>query len=234
MNQLPTRTCRIYCAIILALCGAARPQPAPAAMLYDVDKDGRVVSSTADFTASGDVLTVKITNTTPVTLGVHDLLTGIDFSLNGLTPTLTSVTGLLRSIGVDGAFSDGTSAQNLSWSLKSLGGDAWRLDSHPDAEHAIVGPASSGSYAGVSRSVRGNPGHNPLAAEVVIATLNVPGLSSTALPFVTVRRFGFSASANNTITPSGPLEIPEPSTWSMFILLMVVGTTTISRARRPG
>jgi len=222
MNILRQSNCRIYQVIMLVLASAmAGARMAPAAMFYNVDKTGHVVSATADFSAAGDILTVKISNTTPVTLGVQDLLKSIDFSLSGLTPTLISVTGTLRTIAVDGTFSDGTAAQNMSWSLKSADGDTWQLDATPNAEHAIVGPPTGGSYDGVSRSIRGNPGHNPFSAEMVIVELNVPGLPSAAQQPVMVTGFGFSSDAVGTITPSGPLEIPEPSTWNILILSLV-------------
>jgi hypothetical protein len=184
------------------------------------------VSGTVDFTTSGDVLTIKLTNTTRTTSNVTDLLEGVDFKLNGLTPTLDSITGIARTINVDGSFADGNAAHDLSWSLKSLGSGIWQLDSHPDARDAIVGPASAGSYAAASRSVRGNPGHNPFAAETIIAQLNVPGLQSAALPAVVVTGFGFSgfSAANSTITPGGGLEAPEPTTFvAMCFMFTFVG-----------
>jgi hypothetical protein len=187
-----------------------------AATFTAVNNDGHVVSATADFTVSGDVLTVRLTNTTPTTNKVQDLLTGVEFELQGFSPTLSSITGVTRSINSDGTFSDGVSSQDLSWSLKSLGGDLWGLDSHPDAEHSIIGPATNGNYASASRSIRGNPGHNPFAAEMAIATLNVPGLGSATGPVVVVTGFGFSGSdANATIVPGGGAEIPEPATTAL-------------------
>jgi hypothetical protein len=184
-----------------------------AATFSAVSNDGHVVSAIADFTVDGDTLTVKLTNTTPTTNKVQDLLTGVEFQLQGFSPTLSSVAGVTRSINNDGAFSDSESSQDLSWSLTSLGSDLWRLDSYPDAEHSIIGPATNGNYTSASRSIRRNPGHNPFAAETVIATLNVPGLSSATGPVVIVTGFGFSGSnANATIIPGGGAEIPEPAT----------------------
>jgi hypothetical protein len=223
----------VRCAITLAIVATASgPQTAVAAMFFDVDKKGHVVSATADFSAAGDVLTVTIANTTPSTLGVQDLLDSIDFSLNGLTPTLTSVTGVLRTIDVDGAFTDGSNTDDLSWSLKSLGGDRWQINSGPGAKQAIVGPATDGDYAGASRSVRGNPGHSPYIAEMIVAELNVPGLSSAEMPVVVVSGFGFNGASAVSITADGPLEVPEPSARIMLIFFATVGTIAM-RALRP-
>jgi len=220
------RICRITGAITLvAALTAVQCDSLAAATFYGVGPDGHEVSGTVDFTASGDVLTIKLTNTTPTTSNVTDLLTGVEFQLNGLAPTLDSITGISRTISVDGSFTDGAAAHNLSWSFKSLGGGLWQLDSHPDARDAIVGPASIDNYAGASRSVRGNPGHNPFAAETIIAQLNVPGLQSAALPAVVVTGFGFFgfSSANSTITPGGGLEVPEPATAIAMCCMFALG-----------
>jgi hypothetical protein len=195
--------------------------PASAATFHSVDKHGHVLSAMADFSSVGDVLTVKLTNTTPETESVKDLLKSIDFSLDGLTPTLLSVTGVLRNIDRDGTWDDNDEAETLSWSLKSLGDDEWRLVSTPDARHAIVGPPNEDDYADASRSIRGNNGHNPFAAEMVVAELNVPGLGSASMPVVSVLSFGFSGSgsADGSITPGGALEVPEPT----ISLLVIAG-----------
>jgi hypothetical protein len=228
------RICRISGAIALVAALTAGPcDSAAAAIFHGISSDGHDVSATVDFTSSGDLLMVKLTNTTPTTSDVKDLLTGVDFQLSGLTPTLVSLTGVSRTINVDGSFADGGAAHDLSWSLKSLGSGIWELDSHPNARDAIVGPPSGGSYAGASRSVRGNPGHNPLAAETIIAVLNVPGLQSAAMPAIVVTGFGFASfsSANSTITPGGPLEVPEPVTWVAMCLMFAVGRVWL-RPRR--
>jgi hypothetical protein len=217
------RKCRICGAIMLAAALAVQNNSAFAAMFHGVGGDGHSVSATVDFTSAGDVLTVKLTNTTATTHDVRDLLTGVDFDLNGLTATLLSLTGVSRTVNDDGTFSDSDAAHDLSWSLKSHG-DIWQLNSHPNAEDAIIGPASGGNYAGASQSIRGNPGHNPFAAEMIIAQLNVPGLSGASLPAIVVRGFGFAgvSSANSTITPSGSLEIPEPATFGLMCVMVAI------------
>jgi hypothetical protein len=192
----------------------------PAATFSSVGKDGHIKSAEVDFAASGDIMTVTLTNTTPNTEKVQDLLTGVSFQLLGFTPTLLSVTGLSRTVNKDGTFADSAISQDLSWSLKSLGDEQWRLDSHPNAEDSIIGPATNGSYESASGAIAGNPGHNPFAAETIIATLQVPGLSSASGPLVRVVDFGFSGSnANALIIPGGGLEIPEPATATLVGLI---------------
>src|SRR4051812_30933189 len=107
MNRpLMIRKCRTHTAAMLTALFTLVPGPATAAMFYSVDAIGHVISGAANFTASGDTLTLTLTNTTPSTRNVTDLLTGIDFSLQGLTPTLISITGVLREVATNGSFSD--------------------------------------------------------------------------------------------------------------------------------
>jgi hypothetical protein len=200
-------------------------------MFVGLSSDGHPVSATADFTAVGDVVTVKLTNTTTTTLDAGELFTGVDFTISGLTPTLTSDTGIERTINNDGTFSDTATAQDLSWSLVSLGGGTWQLNFNPNAEHAIVGPPSGGNYAGANGSIKGNPGHNPFAAEMAVFELNVPGISQAPLPSVVVESFRFGTALNpgtGTITPGTGLEVPEPAA----AVLLLCAALLVSASRR--
>jgi hypothetical protein len=207
--------------------------PAMAATFQSVNRHGNVISATADFSSVGDLLTVKITNTTPETHSVQDLLKSLDFSLGGLTPTLNSVTGVLRYIDRDGTPYQTDGVRHLSWSLKPVCDGEWQLNSRPDSEHAIVGPPTDGDYADARRSIRGSNGHNPFAAEVAIAELNVPGLGAASGPMVTVLGFGFGGNAESrgTITPGGAMEVPEP-TLSFLVLAVFAGCLPRRRGRR--
>ena len=205
-----------------------------AATFFGTSSDGHAVSATADFSAVGDTLTVKLTNTTTTTLDAGELFTGLDFSVSGLTPTMTSDTGILRTINADGTFSDTGAAEDLSWSLVDLGGGMWQLNFNPDAKHAIVGPPSGGDYAGANPSVRGNPGHNPFAAEMATFVLDVPGLSMAPLPSVLVKTFRFGTNLDpgdggpgGGIEPGGGPEAPEPA--SIALLLLAAGMIAVRR-----
>jgi hypothetical protein len=217
------RICRTCYALILAVALAAilaDIEPATAAIIVGQDSDGDAISATAEFMADGDILLVALTNTTPNTDDFGDVLTGIEFRLLGSTPTLVSVEGVLREIDREGNFEDGDGPQELSWSLDPLDSHAWQLSFHPDARHGIVGPPTDGDYADTKRSIRGNRGHSPYAAETIVAKLNVPGLSDDPLARVIVQDFLFSgelSASEGRIIPGGGLEIPEPMTIAILM-----------------
>src|SRR4029077_4301248 len=101
--------------------------------------DGHAVKGTADFSLGPGTATIKLTNTTTTTLDAGELFTGLDFSLGGLTPSLTSKTVIERAVTGSGSVSDTVSAQNLTWSLVSLGSGSFQLNFNPNADDAILG-----------------------------------------------------------------------------------------------
>src|SRR5262245_20563465 len=111
------RICRIRGALSVVVVLSAvwtMSVTASAATFFALDKNGDPITGTAEFTAAGDEVTVRLVNTTTETHDVGDLLTSLDFMLNGPPPTLLSVTGNTRVIHVDGTFSDSSSAKALS------------------------------------------------------------------------------------------------------------------------
>ena len=186
--------------------------------------DGHPVSGTAEFTLNDavDTVTVKLTNTTATTLDAGELFTGLDFSLGGLAPAMTSDTGIQRTVAADGTFSDTGSAQDLSWSLISLGSGNYQLNFNPDAKDAILGPPSGGNYSGATNSIKGNGGHNPFAALMAVFELSVPQLAANTPVDVTTFRYG------TELDPAVGTIAPEPAAW----LLMFLGTALLQVRRR--
>jgi hypothetical protein len=187
--------------------------------------DGHAVSGTADFTLAAGSATIKLTNTTATTHDAGELLTGIDFSLGGLALTLSSKTGIERTVAGNGTFSDTGSPQNLSWSVTSLGSGNFQLDFSPDAKDAILGPTSGGNYSGANSSIDGNGGHNPFVDEM--ATFVVTNANLTPNTQISVSHFLYGTGpdpANGTITVGGGPNIPEPSTF----VLMAIGLSLVA------
>jgi hypothetical protein len=221
------RFCRPLCALAI-LASLALPSlnsRASTISFSGSSSDGHTVSGTADFTPAAGTVTVKLTNTTANTLDAGELLTGLDFSLGGLTPTLTSKTGIQRTVNGNGTFSDTGSAQNLSWSLVSNGGGSFQLNFNPDAKDAIIAAPSGSTYISTG-SINGNNGHNPFAALSATFVLNVPG-ATAATPFsVTAVRFGttLDPATGTTITTNS---VPE----SASCILLLLGLTAALRKR---
>ena len=193
--------------------------------------DGDPVSGTAEFTidSGADVLNVKLTNTTTETLNAGQLFTGLDFSLGGLIPSLSSDTAIERDVDDVGGFSDGGSAVDISWSLVALGGSDYQLNFNPNARHAIIGPPDGGDYSTANGSIQDNNGHNPFAAEMAVFELSVPGLEDDTPISISTWRFGTTLNAA-TPTPDPMGGIPEPSTG--ILLLGLAGIAVWSKKRR--
>ena len=183
------------------------------------------VTGAADITFddANDKVTVKLTNTTTPTTDAPDLLTGIDFTIGGLSVTTNTLTakGTQRTVAGDGTFTDSAPNQNLSWSVFTQGG-GYRLDFNPDSKDAIIGPPTGGNYSGGNGSIKGNAGHTPFAAEMGTFTFSVPNLAANTPFIVTAFLYGTGpAPAEGITTTSGG--IPEPST-AILALIAIVWT----------
>jgi len=174
--------------------------------------EGQTVSATADFTLDpeADTITIKLTNTTPFTHNAGQLLTGLDFTLGGLTPTLDSALGVTRVVARNGSFTDSAGPVSLSWGVVSPGGSRYQLNFNPDAEHAIIGAPFDSDYADTNGSIKGNAGHNPFAAEMATFVLNAGGLTAEHRIGEVAFRFGTDLSSVEAI--------PEPVTAGLSIL----------------
>ncbi len=209
-----------FIAAAIFLSGATLASAAPI-LFSGLSSDGHAVAGSAEFTlnAGADTVTVKLTNTTALTNDAGELFTGLDFMLGGLTPTMTSDTGIERSVDAAGMYTDTGSAQNLSWSLVSLGSGNYQLNFNPNAENAIIGPPTAGSYSGANGSIKDNNGHDPFAAEMAVFVLSVPNLEANTAVLAKVFRYGtgLDVATGIIIDPNGP-GIPEPSTCLLLFL----------------
>lgn len=212
-----------------------------AAMITGFSGDGDPVSAKADFSRSGDTLTVVLTNTTPVTQSADELLTGIDFMImGGGGPTLTLATGAERTVSSTGSFTvfGPNDVFTDSWSLEVLSGSTYRLDFNPNAKHAIIGPPNAPAgvlYSSANGSIKANPGHNPFVGETAEFQINVPGLSNLSGQIIQVKAFLFGTGPNPLpnsppIIPTGELEVPEPGTFAL-LGIAAVGLLGVRRFR---
>lgn len=200
----PGRFFRFRILLSLALAAILANSAGAAFVFTGNSADGHAVSGSAAFALNDalDTVTVTLTNTTTTTLDAGELFTGLDFRIGGLASTMTSDTGIQRTVAGDGTFADTLTPQDLSWSLISLDSGNYQLNFNPNARDAIIGPPSGGTYAGANGSIKGNPGHNPFAAQTATFVLSVPGLAASTLVDVTTFRYGTSLEpATGTITP---------------------------------
>jgi hypothetical protein len=187
--------------------------------------DGHAVSGSAAFAFNDalDTVTVTLANTTTTTLDAGELFTGLDFRIDGLASTMTSDTGIQRTVAGDGTFADTLTPQDLSWSLVSLGSGNYQLNFNPNAKDGIIGPPSGGNYAGANGSIKGNAGHNPFAAQSATFMLSVPGLAASTPVSVTTFRYG------TTLEPATGTITPEPGT---AVLLSLASCLLVAAGRR--
>ena len=233
-SELP-QLLKYYAAVVLFLRSQFLFVPSSGGAIYSftgTSFDGHSVSATAEFllNASADTIIVKLTNTTALTRDAGELFTGLDFTLGGLTPTMTSDTGIQRTVAGSGAFTDSATAQNLSWSLVSLGAGTFQLNFNPNARDAIIGPPSGGNYSTANGSIKGNPGHNPFAAEMAVFSLSVPSLLDSTPVAVTKYRFGTDLQPAVRTIGQEPGPVPEP--WSCMIWLFGIALVIGRRCDR--
>src|SRR5690348_5962118 len=103
---------RSVCALTLAVAFSANSASAATIFFTGNSSDGHAVSATAQFTPGPNTVTVTLTNTTANTLDAGELFTALDFSLGGLTPSITSKTGIERTVNGNGTFTDTATAQD--------------------------------------------------------------------------------------------------------------------------
>jgi len=191
---------------------------------------GQPVSATADFSLSGNTLTVTLTNNTPDMVSVGQLLTGLTFTLSdGSGVTLTNQTGNLVEVLAGGAISNiGGATDALGWGFGATGGSTFELcvicsggvTSPVTPSEGLLGPTSAdGKFDSANSSIDGNAPHNPFVLGTATYTFTVP--SNVTVSDVSFT-FGTQAGAN--------VSAPEPS--SVLLLgLGLVGLPLVVRRR---
>jgi hypothetical protein len=177
---------------------------------------GTPVSGTADFSLSGNTLTLMLSNTIVGIGSAGQLLTGLTFTLSdGSSVSLTGQTGDLVDVNSNKTFTDlGTGT--LGWGFGTTGTNTFEVcvicnggvTSPVTPSEGILGPVSAdGSYDNANSSITGNAPHNPFVNGTATYTFTVPtGETVSDVLF----QFG--------TTPGGTISAPEPSS---FLLLGV-------------
>ena len=200
---------------------------------------GLPVSATATFVTGADSLTISLTNLQDNPTGVAQNLSDLSFVLSGgeTSGSLTSSSGLERTVAADGTFTDGALV-STGWALETFG-SGLRLHVLGTAigpAHTIIGgPDGSNVYSNGNGSITGNGPHNPFLAGTVTFDLTVLGLTEDST--VTSVSFSFGTTEGNDV-PGGCIDctprVPEPSAGTLFLISGVLVAIATARLRRSG
>jgi hypothetical protein len=193
---------------------------------------GEPVNARATFTTSTDTVSIKLENLQADPNSVKAVIYDVMFSLSTgqNVGTITSTTGIERTVNDDGTFSDSGPINLVDWGLFTSGSqlDLDRIAAPGQKQHGVIGPPNtvSGEYDNAGGSIGGNNPHDPFWGESVDFVLNVPGV--TAESTITAAALAFNTTSGNTVTV---VPVPEPASWVLACL--AVGALSLSIFGKP-
>ena len=200
---------------------------------------GGPVSASASFALSANSLQITLTDLQVNPNNVGQLLSGLSFSINGLTSgTLTSSSGQFVTVGSGGAPTLGSTG-STGWVLQS-GFDLCDICSTGQGLLAPAGliigpPASGGNYNAAGGSIAGNPPHNPFINQTATFNLNISGLSAGDTVSSVLFRFGTAYGTQTSLgecTSGCGSTVPEPGALALFAAGLGALGIALSRKRR--
>ena len=178
--------------------------------------NGLDVKAQAAFTIDDatDTISIILTNLQANPTAVAQNLSDLGFILSSgqTSGTLSSSSGMERTVASDGTFTDGSIVatgwaltNNFSFGSAGTGLELSVLGTPAGPAHTIIGPPdNTGIYSNANNSIAGNGPHNPFLGQTATFTLSVPGIdTTTAISFV---QFSFNTA------PGSIVNVPEPST----------------------
>jgi hypothetical protein len=209
---------------------------------YEATPPGGNAPAVATFTtyAGGITLTLVNNDVNPGSVGenVSAVLFSISTGNGGAGSSLSSSSGLERTVNGDGSYSDGSSVPT-GWSFSTSGSNAISLDvlsgnGHAGPAHTLIGtPDINNLYSDADGSIAGNPAHNPFLTNAITfaisdsAATNLSTISNVSLQFGT-------SDGKFQVTAVDPPAIPEPGSLVMAgtVLTGVIVYRAFDRRRR--
>jgi len=178
------------------------------------DSSHETVKAEVTFTTGANTLVINIANLQADPRSVGQNISDLSFVLNDPTLTtasLTSSSGLERTVADNGNFTDGSTV-STGWVLTGTGGaTGFLLNGLGTATykpvytpaHTIIGPPNvvDGTYSNANNSIAGNGPHNPFLfgteGSYVSFVLSIPGLNADDT--VTAATFSFGTTPGDDV-----------------------------------
>lgn len=192
---------------------------------------GEAVNALATFVTSPDTVTVTIQNLQVDPNSPKAVVYGVLFSLTSgqTTGTISSTTGIERTIVSGGSYTDTGIVDVIDWALVSAAPslNLNRLDAPGQKKHGVIGPPNSltNLYNDAGGALSGTS-HNPFWANSAVFVLNVPGV--TVDSSVSAATFAFNTTSGDNIIG---VQVPEPAAIAL-VLCGLVGLVVERQARR--
>jgi hypothetical protein len=192
---------------------------------------GQAVSAEVVFTTGAGTIGITLRDPLVNPSDVGQLLSDLSFHVAGVTGdlsgSLTSSSGLERTVAGGGAFTDG-SVVAAGWLLTGGTGGTFTLDDlngGAGPTHVIIGPPGAGGYTNANSSIAGNGAHNPFLVGDVTFILSVAGVTAASSIDSVVFSFG---TTSGVTAPGGLTPVPEPAS----LLLLGSGLGAVGAWRR--
>jgi hypothetical protein len=208
---------------------------------YDATSSGGNAPAFATFTTYTGGITVSLVNNDvnpkSVAENVSALLFDVSTGNGGAGSSLSSSSGILRTVAGDGTFSDGSSV-STGWAFATSGATGISLDvlgsGGSGPTHTLIGmPGGSNLYSNANSSIAGNGPHNPFLGNTI--TFNISDPAATDVSMITNVNFQFGTTDGaNQVVGFDPPSVPEPASVVMagIGLTSVFGYCLLRRHRR--
>ncbi|HEY3838883.1 MAG TPA: PEP-CTERM sorting domain-containing protein [Bryobacteraceae bacterium] len=200
---------------------------------------------TVSITTAANTITVAFTdstsNPTSDTQGISGLALSLNFGTTN-TPSVTSSTGQLINIASGGSWSNDTTDSITHWAASNAGVSNntttiyLSVFSGGTPQDLVIGqPASNSVYSSANSSIAGSK-HNPFIQGTATFVLNLLGVtsntqvSSATFNFGTAQGLCLGGTVNQCV--SGTVSTPEPGTWTLLLLgVVLIGAPRLRRCR---